>query len=463
MEYHDFIAAKRQMGGMHGFAPIWLPDGMWPHQRVLTDWAIRKGRAAEFADCGLGKTLIQMAWAENVVRHTNRRVLVMAPLNVVPQTVAEAGKFGIESVRSNDGKFPSTAKIVVTNYDRLHYFSSADFVGGVCDESSILKNFDGVTKAQITEFLRLLPHRLLCTATAAPNDYIELGTTSEALGELGYMDMLGKFFKEDSGAAFAAAGKRGAGGGGGHRKWRFRGHAERDFWRWVCSWGRAVRRPSDVGCSDDGFALPPLNTAEHIVAPDARDDGNLFPMVAVTREEIQAERRATLRERCERAAELISATDQPAIAWCHLNPEGDLIEKLIPGAVQVAGCDKDERKEEVFRAFEAGEIRVIVTKPSIAGFGLNWQHCAHQTFFPSHSFEAYYQCVRRSWRFGQKRPVKIDIIASAGEAGVLASLNRKAAAADKMFAHLVELMNDGNHIERVQNHYEKQENVPSWL
>lgn len=454
MNYAEFLEDKAQVGADHGFAPSWMPDGAFDFQVSLTEWSLRKGRAAVYADCGLGKSLIQLAWAENVVRETNGRVLVLTPLAVGAQTVREGAKFGIECIQVRDGKLPS-CKIIVTNYEKLHLFNSSDFVACVCDESSILKNFDGVTKAAVTDFMRKLPYRLLCTATAAPNDYIELGTSSEAIGELGFMDMVNRFFKKAE-ATISRSDEFRAG------VYRFRGHAERDFWRWVCSWARAIRKPSDLGFSDNGFILPPLNTREHVVKAQTARDGWLFDTAAVTLQEQREERRRTLNERCELASELVADTNKPAVMWGYLNPECDLMEKLVPGAVQVSGDDTDERKEEVFNAFRDGAIRVLVTKPVIGAWGLNWQHCAHQTFFPSHSFEQFYQSVRRSWRFGQKHAVTVDVIASEGERGVLESIERKAAQADAMFGKLVELMNNELKVQKRKEAQNKME-IPSWL
>lgn len=451
--YHAFLQTKAQFQSDSGFAPLWMPDFLFDFQAALTEWAIRKGRAAIFADCGLGKTPMQHVWAENVVRHTNGRVLVLAPLAVAAQSIREAEKFGIEAKRSNNGK--PAAHITVTNYERLHLFDPDDYVGVVCDESSILKNFEGVRKAEITEFMRRMPYRLACTATAAPNDYVEFGTHSEALGDLGYMDMLSKFFKNDQNSNHPNRIWDGS-------KWRFRGHAERDFWRWVCSWARTIRKPSDMGFEDGRFVLPPLVTREHIVRTATKREGMLFDMPAITLEEQREERRRTMRERCEMAAQLIAAHDRPAVAWCHLNPEGDLLARLIPGAVQVSGKDSDDAKEEKLTAFATGQIKRLVSKDSITGYGLNWQHCDHMTTFPSHSWERWYQIVRRFWRFGQPNTVTADMITSEGEAGVLANLRRKSEQADRAFARLVEVMNAELRLER-EPMKGKPEVIPSWL
>lgn len=459
MSYTEFLQRKAQLDGDHGFKPVWTPDFLFDFQKHLVERSLLKGRSAIFADCGLGKTPMQLVFAENVARKTKGNILIITPLAVSGQTVAEGVKFDIGVTHSREGK---ADRITVTNYERLHYFNCNDFTGVICDESSILKNFDGATKAAITEFMRRIPYRLLCTATAAPNDYIELGTSSEALGYLGYMDMLKMFFKSADGAT-ANVGKR-----RGHfdknpfsGKFRFRGHAEQQFWRWVCSWARAIRKPSDLGFSDDNFALPLLKIIQHTIKATSRNEDFLFDLPAHGLAEQRHERRRTLTERCEKAAQL-ATTDKTVVSWCNLNDEGDLLTKLIPDAVQISGNDEDEKKEEIFAAFAKGEVRSLVTKSTIAGFGLNWQHCAHQTFFPSHSFEQWYQSIRRSWRFGQKNPVTIDVITSEGEASVLSNLNRKALSAEEMFTRLVSLMNNELNVKQTNTHTKKQ-TIPKWL
>jgi len=454
-DYTHFLADKAHLGGEHGFEPTWLPAAMFPFQQRLTEWALRKGRAAIFADCGLGKTLIQLAWAENVVRHANRPVLLLTPLAVSYQTLAEAQKFGIDARRATP---TGNQGIVVTNYERLHLLSADDFAGCVCDESSILKSFDGARRNEITQFIRKLPYRLLCTATAAPNDYIELGTSSEALGYLGYSDMLTRFFKNDQNNI--ASGRQ----WGGVVKWRFKGHAKRPFWRWVSSWARAIRKPSDMGCDDGGFSLPPLVERQHLVADIPPADGSLFTLPAHGLHEQREERRRTLTQRCEAAARLAMEHDGQSLLWCHLNDEGDLLEHLIgrDHAVQVSGGDDDDAKERAFTGFAAGDIRVLVTKPKIGAWGLNFQNCAHMTLFPSHSYEQYYQGVRRCWRFGQQRPVLVNAIVTPGDEEVFANLRRKAAAADKMFDAMLAHMHQAQSVER-QSHFNEQEAMPTWL
>jgi hypothetical protein len=450
ISYADFLERRAQLDGDFGFAPVWVPDFLYPFQSDLVKWAARKGRAALFADCGLGKTPMQLVWARNVNEHTGRPVLVITPLAVAYQTEAEAEKFGVEAAVSRDGC--PAAPITITNYERLHHFNRDDYAGVVCDESSAIKAFDGVRRALVTDFLRKLPYRLLCTATAAPNDYIELGTSSEALGYLGHMDMLARFFTHDNRTPH------------GHRtrgqQWRFKGHAEEPFWRWVASWARALRRPSDVGHDDLGFNLPPLRHRQHVI--DARHPavGALFDVPAVDLRQEREEARRTLPERCSAAAELLTGSDY-GIAWCHLNDEGDLLTREIDGAVQVKGSDPIEAKEEALTAFTRGEVRVLVTKPSIAGWGLNWQHCHRMTFFPSHSYELYYQAVRRCWRFGQAHPVTVDIVTTPGGSRALANLQRKAQQADRMFDALITHMRQATAIDRATD-YPIPVEVPSW-
>lgn len=461
MNYADLIRRKTDHYGNAGFSPTFMPDSLFDFQRALVEWAVVKGRSALFADCGLGKTLMQLTWAENVRRHTGKPVLIMTPLAVAAQTVGEARRFGIDADRSIDGSV--TAGIVVANYERLHLFDPSAFGGIVCDESSILKSFDGSTKAEVTEAMKRVAYRLLATATAAPNDYIELGTSSEALGYLGHMDMLGRFFVNDQNNSSHRLMQRARFG---HsepgQRWRFKGHAETEFWRWVCSWARAMRRPSDLGFDDSRFHLPDLRVAEHLIEAKSVRNGMLFDLPANGLHEERQEARRTITERCEKAAALINAHADPAVAWCHLNDEGDLLTKLIPGSRQVSGSDETDEKESAFQDFAEGRTRVLVIKPKIGAWGLNWQHCAHMTYFPSHSYEQYYQAVRRCWRFGQKRPVVVDVVATEGGHDVLDNLKRKSSAADAMFSELVRHMNDALAIDKTTK-FPKMTEVPSWL
>lgn len=477
MHYTEFLNRKTHLSQLDGFDPLWMPDFLYDFQRAMVDWAIRKGRAAIFADCGLGKTPMQLVWAENVVRKTNRPVLLLTPLAVSHQTEREAVKFDIEAKRCDDGRHSS--KIVIANYERLHYFEPTDFAGVVCDESSILKSFSGATRKRITRFMAKLQYRLLCTATAAPNDYVELGTSSEALGELSHSDMLRRFFwmLDDKGQkreqkiqdqaeaivqaepnyfkklAFRIAQTIG--------QWRLKHHAVTHFWRWVASWAMACRKPSDLGFDDARFALPELRERDHIIMPQEPPPGMLFCVPAFGMAEEREERKRTMTERTEFVAKLVDHK-RSAVVWCHTNPEADRLEEIIADAKQIAGRTPDARKVELYEAFAAGQLRVMVIKPKIGAWGLNWQHCNHVVTFASHSYEQYYQSVRRCWRFGQKYPVDLDVVATEGEIRVLGNMRRKQGKAVAMFDALVKEMHQAEKIAR-PNIYTNQTEFPAWL
>ncbi len=451
-EYFNYLEQKQQHGAGTGFEPVFMPNYLFDFQKSLVEWAIKQGRCALFEDCGLGKTPQQLVWAENVSQKTGKPVLILAPLAVSAQTKREAEKFNIDCYRSMDGAIKTN--IVITNYEKLDRFKSDDFSGVVCDESSILKSFDGAYKSQITEFMRKVPYRLLCTATAAPNDYIELGTSSEALGFLGFMDMLNRFFKNDcNNSSF-------------HRqygeapKWRFKGHAEIPFWRWVVSWARACRKPSDLDFDDKKFKLPELIERENLVEAETLPDGYFLPIHAARLPEQREEKRRTIKERCQRVKDVING--EQTLVWCQLNDEGDYLEEILPDSVQISGSDKDEKKEKAFLDFASGNIKTLITKPKIGAWGMNWQNCNHIVYFPSHSYEQYYQAIRRCWRFGQKRPVVVDIVLTEGERKIMKNLQRKNIAAIKMFDNLVKEMNNVLHINKTVK-FTKQEVLPSWL
>lgn len=452
--YSDFIADRAQLSDSGGFEPVGLPDHLFDYQADLVDWAVRKGRGAIFADCGLGKTPMALAWAEQVHQHTGKPVLFLTPLAVGFQIATEAEKFNHDAALSRDGSI--TAPITITNYEQLSKFDWSQFGGVVCDESSAIKSFDGSRRAEVTEFMRRIQFRLLGTATAAPNDYTELGTSSEALGYLGYVDMLTRFFVNDN----RSVSSRGRDMNGKALEWRLKGHAAEPFWRWVSSWARAIRRPSDYGYSDDHHRLPELVVRETKVEACRPAEGTLFDVPAHGLSEEREETRRTLMERCEAAAKAISDADR-AVAWCHLNDESAMLADIIDGAVEVAGSESAEAKEEKLAAFTRGEIRVLVTKPAIGAWGLNWQHCHRMTYFPSHSYEQWYQAVRRCWRFGQQDTVEVDVITTEGGSRVLANLQRKADQADSMFSALVAHMNHARGIDA--HRYDKTLEVPAWL
>lgn len=466
--YADFIHRKSQIGGQHGFAPLWLPDWLKPFQAFATAWSIRAGCAAKFFDCGLGKTPMSLVWAENVVRHTNRPVLVLTPLAVSHQFVREADKFGIEAHRSADGK--PRPNITVANYERLPKFDPDDYSGAVCDEASILKHWSGATQKAVTRFLSKMRYRLLCTATPAPNDYVEMGTLSEALGGLTHSDMLATFFRQlsdDERKAKATASDIV------HSKrlswrvlqsmgqWALKAHAFEPFWKWVASWARACRKPSDLGDFDDSeYAIPTLIRRDHVVEARNPPPGYLFNPVAIGLNQERAERRRTLDERTELVAELVKPFDRSVI-WCQMNDEANRLERDIPNAVQVKGGQSDEQKEERLLAFLDGQADRLITKAKIAGLGLNLQHCAHMVTFVTHSYEQFRQCVGRCHRFGQKRAVTLDVIATDGEANVQRNMDRKELLAATMFDSVVRYMNTAT-AHRLNRSTHTPE-VPAWL
>lgn len=442
--YKKFLKNKGIRNNMQGFKPLWIPDFLYDFQKELVDWSIRKGKASLFEDCGLGKTPQQLVWAENILKKTNGKVLIVTPLAVSYQTIKEAEKFGIKAKRSRNGVIRKG--INITNYERLGYFNSNDFDGIVCDESSILKNFDGKTRRHITDFMSKINYRLLCTATPAPNDFVELGTSSEALGEMTRSQMLGMFFTHD---------------GKNSSQWNLKGFAKKRFWQWVSTWARAIRKPSDLGFNDRAFTLPPLHFLKHIVKSNYKERA-LLPSSAMGLNEQRAEKRRTLFLRCEKVASLVSK-DKPCLIWCHLNDEGDLLEKIIPDSVQVSGKNSDDYKENKLIGFAKGDVRVLITKPKIGGFGMNWQHCSEMTFFPSHSHEQFYQASRRCWRFGQKNEVNCHLVASNRESIIMHNMIRKERQAIEMYSGIIREMSEfqlGKKKEKIKT---RKIELPKWL
>jgi hypothetical protein len=417
--YHKFLANKAMIDPMTGISnPPELIDALFPFQRDIVNWALRRGRAAIFAGTGLGKSLMEIAWADAVTRATGKRILHLAPLAVSNQMVREAGKFGfnVKLVASQSDCDDGTN---ITNYQKLDHFDVSQFGGVILDESSILKSRDGHYAMKMIGEFQSIPFRLAATATPSPNDFTELGNHAEFLGVMKYTDMLATFFVHD---------------GGSTQNWRLKGHAENEFWKWMAQWSVMLRKPSDLGYDNTGYDLPPLNYHNHIVESTVVPDGFLFAQDAQTLSERITARRDSVEERCNMAAE-ITPSEGHFVWWCNLNSESEMIKKLIPGAVEVRGSDDDTSKERKLVDFSEGKIRVLVTKPSICGFGMNWQHC-HNTGFVglNDSFEQYYQAVRRFWRFGQTEPVNCHIISASNEGATLANIRRKEADADRMSA-----------------------------
>ena len=419
MSYASFVSRKLAAIPPAGIdPPSELLGPLFPHQDALARWAIRRGRAAVFADTGLGKTRIQLAWADAIHRATGCKVLILAPLAVAEQTAEEGAALGVRVVHARDGKDAGPG-LTITNYERLHRFDPDEFGAVVLDESSCIKHHDTKTLATLLAAFRNTPYKLCATATPAPNDWTELGTHAEFLGVCSQAEMLSEYFVHD---------------GGETQVWRLKGHARHQFWRWVSSWGALVRSPSDLGFDGSAYILPPLNVSEHLSRTDAEaDEGKLFALEASTLSERRAARKASLEHRVADCAQMVNSDVQPWVVWCDLNAESEALRKAIPDAVEIRGSDTIDHKERALSDFAHGRVRVLISKPSICGFGLNWQHCARMAFVGvTDSFEAYYQAVRRCWRFGQHRPVDVHIFASQLEGAIIANLKRKEADAKAM-------------------------------
>jgi superfamily II DNA or RNA helicase len=459
--YEAFVASKLTTVPPTGIANPMLDAGrLFPFQADIVRWALRRGRAAIFADCGLGKSICQLTWARAVCDHfgPEGKVLILAPLAVAKQTVREGEKFGIAAkyCRAQSEVQPG---ITVANYEMLHAFDPAAFDGVVLDESSILKAYDSKTRNAIITAFRNTPFRLACTATPAPNDFVELGNHTEFLGVMNRVEMLATYFVHD---------------GGETQTWRLKGHAEQDFWRWVCSWAVMVRKPSDLGYEDGAFDLPPLHLHQHIIPAspsDAQRAGRLFIEQARTLTEQRAAKRVSLSSRVAECAALIASSREPWLVWCELNAESAALCEALPGAVEITGADSPAAKERRMLEFANGPTRVLVSKASICGFGLNFQRCSNVAFVGvSHSFEAFYQAVRRCWRFGQTNDVHCHVFASELEGAVVASLERKQRDATRMAEAMVANMRDVQRSEvrgavRETIEYERRTamTVPAWI
>jgi hypothetical protein len=435
-DYEAFLARKAVVAPPSGFEPSRLPSAMKPFQLDITTWACRRGRAAVFAGTGLGKTIMELAWGQQVVRHTKGQVLLFTPLAVAEQTVQEAAKFGIKGVAYAADHGSAKTPIVVTNYDRRDKFDLSKFSGIILDESGIIKDHDSRTRRDLTEECRSTPYLMCGSATPAPNDWTELGQHAEFLGVMSAKEMLAMFFVHDGAVRADANGE----------EWRLKGHAQDDFWRWVASWAVMIRHPRELGYEEPGYDLPPLNMHQVTVqVENNHTNGMLFPTQALTLKERIGARRDTITERVRAAAEIVaSKPDEPWLIWCNLNAEADALTKAIPGAVNVQGSDNAETKTKHLLGFCRGEPLRLVSKTSIAGRGMNYQHCANQVYVGlTDSFEAVFQGIRRCWRFGQTRPVDVYMVASEIEGAVVKNLQDKErkyeAMAEAMATHMIDL------------------------
>lgn len=410
MIYQDYIGDKLASVPPSGIDAEPEHAGMFPHQQDLTRWALRRGRCAIFADTGLGKTRMQVSWADTIHKRLGHDVLILCPLAVAAQTVGEGESMGVAITHVHEAS-DARSGINILNYERLHKIDPSRFGAVVLDESSCIKHHETKTLKALIDAFRDTPYRLCATATPAPNDWTELGTHAEFLGIRSRAEMLAEFFVHD---------------GAETQVWRLKGHARRAFWQWVSSWGAMVRKPSDLGHDDSAYALPPLSVTQHEVRGPEQATGMLFAMEAQTLMERRDARRDSIAERVKACADMVNDDLRPWVVWCDLNAEGEALRAAIPGSVEIRGADSLEEKEKRLEDFAQGRVRVLITKPSIAGFGLNWQHCARMAFVGvTDSFEAYYQAVRRCWRFGQARPVEVHIFASEREGAVVANLKRK--------------------------------------
>ena len=457
VKYAAFLESKRVIANPAGFVPRSVNSKLFEFQQDIVRWAIRRGRAALFEDCGLGKGPQQLEWARQVSDETGKPVIGFAPLAVAQQFEREAAKFGYTVTICKTGADIRNG-INITNYERLPHFDDNDrmFGGIFLDESSILKGFDGKFRKRITDFASVIPYRIAATATPAPNDYMELGNHAEFLGIMSLSEMLATFFTHD---------------GGDTSKWRLKGHAKSKFWEWLASWAIAIRKPSDLAYDDGAFALPPLNMHQHTVECSA-SDGFLFPMEGQTLLERGRARKDSIDDRVKKCADLVNASsDDQWLVWCNLNAEADALKRSIGGSIQVSGSDSPEFKEQALIDWIDGRTRVLVSKPSIFGFGVNAQQCSHMAFVGlSDSYEELYQAIRRCWRFGQTKPVECHVICAETEGAVLRNIQRKEQQAAEMFDSLVQHMKDlstcevhGARRNRVDYIPESKMRIPSWI
>lgn len=454
MNYEEFLASKAISVPASGFAPRRLPKHLFPFQRHIVKWAVRRGCAAVFADCGLGKTYIQLEWARQMAKHSSGQVLIIAPLAVAAQTIREAERIGLDVGYVHDDSEVGEHQLCITNYERSSRFDMTRFAGVVLDESGILKSYMGKTKQALVESCAKVPYRLACTATPAPNDHVEIGNHAEFLGVMRSHEMISRWFITDLGT---------------FGTYRLKGHAVTSFWDWVASWAICCSVPSDLGYSDDGYVLPPLEVIRHVVDADITSsaDGNLFRMPEMSATSVHREKRLTASSRAAKVAELVRAEPgEQWVIWCETDYEADALAAVLPDAIEVRGSHAPERKEQAAVHFVDGKFRILLSKPSIFGWGLNLQCCARQAFMGvTFSYEKFYQAVRRSWRFGQKRPVHAHVVMASTETEVWSILSEKKTGHDEMRTQMSAAMRRAQARESPVQLYAPTEDlrVPAWL
>lgn len=461
MNYLDFIATKEIKAANAGFNIDikQLNQKMFEWQQLLVKWGLKKGKCAFFEECGLGKTIQQLCWSDEVRKYTGLPTIILAPLAVAEQTKLQGQLFNVDVNICESQKAISKNAVNITNYEKMHNFDFSVFGGVALDESSILKNNIGKIRTELIEAFKLTPFKSCYSATPAPNDYMELGNHSEFLGIMGYFEMLATFFVHDGGEV---------------HKWRLKGHAEDKFWDWLSSWACVVPNPSILGYEDDRYNLPPLNIHQVTVKSDMADDCGqvlLFPTASQTLQQRSQARKDSLEDRVKAASDIANSTNEQVLIWCDLNKESEMLTKQINGAVEVKGSDSEEHKVKAMIGFANGDVRVLVSKPSICGYGMNWQNCNKEIFVGlSDSFEKYYQAIRRCWRFGQTKTVDAYLVVSEAEGSVKDNIERKQKQADYFMQNMAQrtinsLLDDLNNTTRISNSYiatERME-IPNWI
>ena len=445
MEYEEFLQQKEFSKVSAGFTPAKLNENLWLHQPAIVNWACKRGRAAIFADTGLGKTLMQLEWANQVSQKTNKPVLLLAPLAVGKQTELESKKFKILSSAKYMREWDGFTRIVITNYEQLDNFNPGDFSGIVLDESSILKGQTGAYRKALTEFAETIQYKLSCTATPSPNDFMELGTQAEFLGIMSQVEMLSMFFTHD---------------GSETQKWRLKGHGASKFWEWLATWAVVISSPADLGFDGSKYELPPLEIKEQVI--HTKQDDALFADVAMGLSAARQAKKSSVHDRVKACADWVNSLDEPCLVWAETNEESELLTAAINNAAEVKGSQKPEIKEDRLLGFSSGKYPILISKAKLSGFGMNWQHSCKMAFVgATYSFEQFYQAVRREWRFGQTKPVEVRVYMTDEEVGIHAAMMNKMANDKLMRTEMIKVMSDAMNKEIIGAKQEKADYNPT--